>query len=387
MFGKRIKLFAILGFNVWIDFSWIIIAVFVTWTLALGVFPYYYGKFSMTTYWLMGIVGTLGLFTSIIIHELCHSLVSRNVGLPIKGITLFIFGGVSEMSDEPPNPRAEFLMAIVGPLSSIFLGILLYGVFILGEKIQWPEPVNAVINYLSIINGMLAGFNLMPAYPLDGGRVLRSALWVWKKNIRWATNVASQIGSGFAVILIIMGIFVFIGGNFIGGMWWFLIGWFLRNASESSYRQVLIRQALAGEPVSRFMMTNPITVPANTSIEDLVNAYIYRYHYKLFPVVDSAGKLIGCVTTRQVKSVPHGEWAKKTVAEIADQCSKDNTVKPQTDATQALMLMNRGGISRLLVTEAGHLVGIITLKDMLKFFSLKMELDPDDSGSPPQSHL
>ncbi len=368
-------MFTILGFEVRIDLSWIIIAVLVTWTLAAGVFPHYYKNLSKATYWWMGAAGAVGLFISVIFHELSHSLISRKRGLPIKGITLFIFGGVAEMREEPESAKTEFLMSIAGPVSSILLGIGFYGASTAGRLNSWPIPVNGVFSYLAMINFILAGFNLLPAYPLDGGRVLRSALWRWKGNIRWATRVASSIGSGFGIGLIVLGVFNFIGGNVIGGIWMFLIGLFLRSASQMSYQQLIMRKALEGEPVRRFMKTDLVTVNPSTSIQELVEDYIYQYHYKLFPVVEDSDKLIGCITTKQIKEIPREEWGQRKVAEVATQCSDGNTIEPGTDAMKAISMMSRTGASRLMVAEGGRLVGIIALKDMLKLLSLRVELE------------
>ena len=179
MFGKRLRLFKLLGFEVRIDWSWIIIAVLIAWSLSTGLFPFHYKNLSTQTYWLMGIAGAAGLFLSIIAHEFCHSLVARKYGLPMKGITLFIFGGVAEMGDEVPSPKAEFMMAAVGPLSSIVIAAIFYGIYTLG-KVNFSEPINGIVGYLAFINAILAGFNLVPAFPLDGGRMLRSVLWGWK---------------------------------------------------------------------------------------------------------------------------------------------------------------------------------------------------------------
>src|SRR5512146_2292402 len=179
MFGKRITLFKVFGFEVRMDLSWLALGFLITWSLAKTVFPDYYKGLPEATYWWMGVAGAIGLFGSIVFHELAHSLVAKRFGLPIKGITLFIFGGVSEMEDESPSPKAEFFMAIAGPLSSILLGLILYAAFTSGEN--YSMPFHGVLGYLAIINVVLAGFNLIPAYPLDGGRVLRSILWKWKK--------------------------------------------------------------------------------------------------------------------------------------------------------------------------------------------------------------
>ncbi len=374
MFGKKIPLFSLFGFKVSIDLTWIFLAVLVTWSLAAGLFPYYFPNLSAATYWWMGVVGALGLFVSIVFHEFCHSLVARRFNLPMRGITLFIFGGVAEMEDEPSSPGAEFFMAIAGPLSSLVLAVVLYFAAALGRSVGFPLPVNAVIGYLAWLNLILAIFNLIPAFPLDGGRVLRSILWRVKGNARWATRIASAFGSGFGVFLIIVGIIYFLGGFFIQGVWYFLIGLFIRNASESSYKQILIRNALSGEAIDRFMKSYPVTVPTSTTLEELVNDYFYRYHYKMFPVSEGDG-LLGCVTTNQVKDVPRDEWKNHTVKEVLAPCSLENTIPPHTDAMAALSLMNRTGNSRLLVVDSGRLLGIVTLKDMLKFLSLKVDLE------------
>ena len=374
MFGKRIKLFKLLGFEVRVDLSWVIIAILIAWSLSTGLFPFRFKNLSVQTYWLMGIVGAVGLFLSIIIHEFCHSLVARKYGVPMKGITLFIFGGVAEMGDEPRTAKAEFIMAGVGPVSSIAIALVFYGIFTWG-KASFPPPVNGVIGYLAWINAILAGFNLVPAFPLDGGRMLRSALWGWKKNLRWATRVSANIGSTFGILLIILGALQVLTGNFIGGMWWFLIGMFLQGAAKASYQQLVTRKALEGEPVRRFMQKNPVTVAPSTSLERLVEDYIYQYHFKMFPVTEDTDKLIGCITTKQVKEIPREVWGTKTVVEVAAPCSAENTIEPGADSVQALTLMRKYNASRLLVAEGGHLVGIITLKDLMKFLALKVELD------------
>jgi Zn-dependent protease len=375
MFGKRIKLFKLFGFEVGIDLSWIILAILIAWSLSVGLFPVRYKGLPTQTYWLMGIVGALGLFFSIVFHEMCHSLVARRYGMSMKGITLFIFGGVAEMGDEPSSPKAEFMMAIIGPVSSIVIGLVFYGVYIFGRQNGWPEAMNGVVQYLAFINGLLAVFNLLPAFPLDGGRVLRSILWGLKKNLRWATRISSKIGSGFGILLIVLGAFQFLRGDFIGGMWWFLIGMFLQGAAKTSYQQLLLRKSLEGELVRRFMKTDPVTVTPSISIAQLVEGYIYKYHYKMFPVVEDTNRLLGCVTTKQVKEIPREEWGQRRVGEIAAQCSAENTIGPQVDAMKALSLMSKSGLSRLMVTEGNRLVGVIALKDMLKFLALKVELE------------
>jgi len=379
MFGKSISLFKLFGFEVKIDLSWIVIAVLITWSLATGLFPNYYKGLPTTTYWWMGIFGALGLFFSIVFHELCHSLVARKFNLQMKGITLFIFGGVAEMEEEPPSPQAEFFIAIAGPLSSILIGIVFYGIRLIGQAGDWPEFTIGVFSYLSFLNFLLAGFNLVPAFPLDGGRVFRSILWGWKKNLKWATRIASRIGSGFGLVLIFFGVLYIIRGAFISGIWWFLIGLFLRNASDMSYKRLLMSKALEGEPVERFMKTDPITAPPSITVERFVEEYLYKHHFKMFPIVDD-GKLIGCISTREVKEIPRNEWNQRTIGDIVKSCSCDNTITSDTDAMKALSNMNKTGVSRLLVVDGDRLAGIIALKDLLGFLSLKLDLEEETLG-------
>jgi len=373
MFGKRVTLFRLLGFEVRVDLSWIVLAVLVTWTLAVGLFPYRYQGLEKTVYWWMGVIGAGGLFFSILFHEFCHSLVARKFGLPMRGITLFIFGGVAEMDDEPPSPKAEFFMAAAGPLSSMALGTLFFTLASPMRGSPTAIAVYGVLSYLSMINWLLAGFNLVPAFPLDGGRILRAALWHWKRDLRGATRISSRIGSGFGIFLMLVGALSILLGNIIGGLWQFMIGMFLRSAAESGYRQIVFRKALEGDTVERFMNKRPVTAPASISIRELVEEYIYRYHFKMFPITEG-DKLLGCITTRKVKEIPREEWDRKIVSGQIDRCSSENTIALGMGALQALTLMSRTKNSRLMVVAGDRLVGIISLKDILGYLSLKMEL-------------
>jgi Zn-dependent protease/predicted transcriptional regulator len=376
MFEKRIPLFSLFGFKVSLDLTWLILAVLITWSLAEGAFPVYFKGFSNATYWWMGVAGAVGLFFSIVFHEFCHSLVARQFGLEMKGITLFIFGGVAEMQDEPASAKAEFFMAVVGPISSLVLAGVFYIIQRAGQSVGMYKPVDSVLLYMAWLNMILAIFNMVPAFPLDGGRVLRSILWAIKGNLRWATHIASQLGAAFGWLLIILGVVSFIGGNFIGGLWYLLIGMFIRGASHMSYRQMLMRKALAGETVERFMERNVVTAPPDITVSELVDDYFYRYHYAMFPV-QKDGQLIGCVTTKQVKELPREKWNSTTVADIASGCASENTVSRDTDAMKALSLMNSTANTRLMVLDGNNLVGIVTLKDLLRFFSLKIDLESE----------
>ncbi len=378
MFGKRITLFKLLGFEVHVDLSWLILAFLVTWTLAVGYFPMHYKNLAVPIYWWMGVAGAVGLFASIVFHEFAHSIVARRYGIPMKGITLFIFGGVAEMSKEPPNPKSEFLMAIAGPISSVIAAGCFFVLAQLAEKTGWPLPLIGVFSYLAWINLLLVAFNMVPAFPLDGGRVLRSILWGMKGNLHWATRISSAIGSGFGILLVVLGVVSFFTGNVIGGIWWFVLGMFIRGASQTAFQQMLLREMLKGEPVRHFMRKDAVTVPSSTTIRELVENYIYRHHFKLFPVVDD-GKLTGCITLARIKEVPTHDWDRRTVGELARSCDNGNTVTPDTDAVRAFSIMNRAGASRLLVVENGKLAGILSLKDLLKFLALKLELEGEHS--------
>lgn len=377
MFGKKIPLFNLFGFKVGVDATWFILAVLITWSLAEGVFPHYFPGLSNAAYWWMGAAGALGLFISIVFHEFCHSIVARKFGLPMKGITLFIFGGVAEMNKEPENAKSEFFMAIAGPISSVILAGMFFITYTAGKTINWPGPVNDVLVYLGWLNIILAGFNMVPAFPLDGGRVLRSILWAIKGNLQWATRISSGLGAGFGLFLMILGIINFIGGNFIGGLWYFLIGIFIKGASQMSYRQLLIKNALVGEPISRFMVADVVIAPSSITVHDLIEDYFYKYHYKMFPVSDN-GTLKGCVTTKQIKELSRENWATSRVSDIIKPCSEVNTILPDADSMKALSLMNRTGNSRLMVIEGNKLLGMISLKDMLKFLALKLDLEGDE---------
>jgi Zn-dependent protease/CBS domain-containing protein len=372
MFGKRFALFRLQGFEVRIDASWLIIAFLVVWTLAKGHFPFQAPGLGEAAYWGMAIAGALGLFGSIILHEFSHAVVARREGIPIKGITLFVFGGVAEMESEPPTAGSEFRMAIAGPLTSIAIGVVFYTAYLLALEAALAASVLAVFSYLAFINIALAIFNMLPAFPLDGGRVLRGYLWSRSGNLRKATYTASRIGGIFGTGLIIMGLFSFLTGNLIGGLWWFLIGMFLRGASLASYQQVEIRHALEGEPVSRFMKEEPVTVPASATLQRFVDDYVYAHYHDMFPVVDGS-RSAGCITTRALKRVPREDWRDRTVGEVAEPCGE--TISPDTDAVEALAKMSRTQTSRLLVARDGQIVGLITLKDLLSFLSLKLDLE------------
>jgi Zn-dependent protease/predicted transcriptional regulator len=348
--------------------------VLITWTLASGVFPYYYPDLTPGAYWSMGVIAALGLFASIVLHELGHATVARRYGLPIRRITLFIFGGVAEMEAEPERPAAEFWVAIAGPIVSFLVGLVCWLLLQAAAGAGAGVLVVGVLAYLSSINVILAVFNLVPAFPLDGGRILRAALWHWKGSLRWATRVSSTIGGGFGILLIVLGVYRVLTGDFVGGMWWFLIGLFVRFAAQASYQQVVIREALRGVPVRRIMSANPITVPSGITIAQLIDDYVYRHHHDMYPVVDN-GRLVGCVSMNDIKRLPRERWSSTTVSEVRQPCTEATAISPDTDAMEVLSLMTRSQNTRLLVTEGDRLVGVVTLRDVMKFLNVKLNLE------------
>lgn len=374
MFGKSVKLFKIFGFEVKVDWSWLILGALIVWSLATGPFRTSYPGLDRSDRLLMGVAGAVGLFLSIVFHEFWHSFVARKSGLEMKGITLFLFGGVSEMGDEPPNAGAEFFLALAGPVSSVVLGAFLLGLATLLSGPAASSPAAGVLRYLAWLNFILAAFNLLPAFPLDGGRVLRAILWGTWNDIRRATRVAASIGGLLGGALMVLGALQFFLGRSGGGLWTLVIGLFVRGAARSSYQQLLFRQALEGVPVRKLMVADAVTLPPRTTVARLVEDFIYKTHFKMYPVVDG-DKLIGCVTLDQVKEIPRGDWSSHSVGELARGCSAENTIGPDEDVMKALALMQKTGRSRLLVAEGGRLAGVIALKDVANYIALKLDLE------------
>jgi Zn-dependent protease/CBS domain-containing protein len=387
MFGTRWRLFRLFGIPVGVDPSWLVILALLTWTMAgvfheppaplRGLYPETGLGLSAPGYLLMGLVAALAFFGCILLHEMGHALVARRSGMPIHGITLFLFGGVAELDGEPSSAGSEFAMAIAGPAVSLVLAVVCALLAWAGHAAAWPPVSVVVLAYLASINATVLVFNLVPAFPLDGGRVLRSILWAITGQVRRATYWAALGGQGFAWLLIVWGVLQFFGGNVFGGIWLGLIGMFLNGAARSSYQQVLVRQTLTGEPVRRFMNPQPIVVPSSLDLRSLVEEYVYQHHHKAFPVVDD-GRLVGYVSTRMLSGYPRHEWERYHVGEVMERDLRDLSVSPDTDALKALEQMQRTGHSRLLVVEGGRLVGLISLKDLLRFLQLKLELDGEE---------
>lgn len=374
MFSRHLTPFDILGFKVRLHLSWIFLAALATWSLARVYFPEYYLGLFDSTYWWMGLVATMGLFGSLVFHEFAHSWVARQYGISISTITLFIFGGVVHLDREPPSPKAEFLTSIAGPIASFALSAVFYLAFEVGYQIHLPLPALGVLGCLALANSLLGGFNLIPAFPLDGGRALRAGLWQWKKDFRRATQWASRVGSLFGLLLILSGVGYVITGDFTVGLWGCIVGLFLRGAAATSYYQVVARTMLGSEPIHRFMTPSPVTVSPDLPVEQLVEEHFYRSLHTMYPVVDDT-RLVGWIASKQISGIARDQWHRLLVRDVALPCTKDNTVDMETGALAALALMNRTGNSQLMVMDGDRLVGIVTLKDLLKLLALKLDLE------------
>ena len=270
----RFTLFRLFGMSVRGDIGWLFIAGLVTWSLTAGVFPFAYPGHTAAAYLVMGIIGAAGLFASILFHEFSHALVARAHGIEMQGITLWIFGGVAETSEEPDQPRSELKIAAIGPASSFVLGASFLALDVSGYALGWSTKITGVLDYLTWANLALAIFNLIPAFPLDGGRILRALIWARSRNLVAATRTASTVGSGFGAGLMLLGVLAGFGGNIVGGVWWILIGSFLRSAARGSFEQLLVREALSHATVRTLMDAHPPTVQADTTVEDFVSNFV-----------------------------------------------------------------------------------------------------------------
>jgi Zn-dependent protease len=361
------RLGRLFGIEVAIHYSWFIIFALLLWLLATQLFPSegWYPGLSSAVYWTMSAVTTLLFFSSVLAHELCHSLVARRRGLPVRSITLFVFGGVSNISREPDTPEMELAVAAAGPGSSFVLGGLFFGIWGVARAAAWPLGIVGVAYYLGLINVVLAGFNLVPGFPLDGGRLLRAIIWKRSGDLEKATRIASNIGRGVGYLIIAYGVFLFIAGFAISGLWFVLIGWFLEQMSSAGYRQTLTRQALDGVKVSEIMTPNPVVVPGSISLQKAVDDYFIRLNHGAFPVV-SNGDVTGMVTWRQAKAKAE-EWATTSVAEVMLPLEPRIATSPseQLNSILGCEVMREHG--RLLVLDKGKLTGIISRTDVSQF--------------------
>jgi Zn-dependent protease/CBS domain-containing protein len=364
---------SIFGFEIRIDLSWFIIFFLILWTLTVSVFPANYPELSNITYIVMGVVGTLLFFASIIAHELSHSLVAKTKGIPVEGITLFVFGGIARTRMDAESPGDEFQIAGVGPLVSLILAGLFGLIWWLGRGFGWTVAVTGVAGYLGSINLLLAIFNLLPGFPLDGGRLFRAIIWKITGDLKKATRIASQSGQFLSFLIITLGVIQLFAGNILGGLWLIVIGWFLFNAAEMGYQQHLIRTSLEGVRAKELMTRSPETVSPDLTIQELVDNYFLRRRYQAFPVTQQ-DSLAGIVTLNQVKEIPREQWTTLTIAKIMTAIDNTITVRPEENMTQVLQKMENSGVRRVLVTRGNELEGIITGGDIASWLKRMRDL-------------
>ena len=390
---KGIKLFKLFGITIRIDWSWLLIFMLVTWNLSsafIQVHPNWSTAYAVT----IGVIASLIFFFSVLLHELAHSLVAQAQGIPVDSITLFLFGGVSNIREEPKSPGSEFLMAIMGPITSLVIGfglLLLAGAGLnlkslqnlqLTQLIKGMSATRTLALWLGSVNVILGLFNLIPGFPLDGGRVLRSILWAISKNLQKATRWASMVGQVIAWALIMGGIAMifgvnipFFGQGLLGGVWMILIGWFLNMAATQSYQQLVVRTVLEDVPVRRMTKRNPPTVQANITVDDLIENHIMQSDDHAFPVMRGTD-LVGIVCLDDVRTVPSADRSTKLVADIMTPRDKLITIGPDDPAQKALTALSEHNIRQLVVLDNGQLFGLVRRRDIVRYLQLHAEAMP-----------
>jgi Zn-dependent protease len=371
---KGIRLFRVGGIQIILDYSWFIIFILVATTMAESRFPAIQQPFTSVQYWIMGFSAAVLFFISVLMHELAHSLVALKYGVRVTGIRLFIFGGLSQVSSEPESGRHEFLIALAGPAVSLLLGFIfgtLFGSLLLSGH---AGPAAAVAWYISVANILLGMFNLIPGFPLDGGRILRAILWDRWSDLARATKVVSRVGNSLALFLIFLGILMFIfGQSFVSGLWIVLIGVFMKQSAVGSYQAAVIRESLSGVQIRQVMKEVVVTVDWLLSLDELVRDYIYKYQVTSFPVFNR-DELVGMVSLEQVKSVTKELWMFKQVRDIMAPIEQVLHLQPTDDATEAFKRMVAEDVAGMPVIEAGKLVGIVSRRDLLDLFKIKSDL-------------
>jgi Zn-dependent protease/CBS domain-containing protein len=381
----------IAGIEIGIHYTWLLALVIFTWLLGQSYFPGTYPGWQTYSYWVAGFLATFILFISVLIHELAHSIVARSRGLPVSSITLFILGGVSNLTEEPEKPGLEFVMAIAGPASSLVLAGIFWVIwYLLGSQVIF---LKAIFGYMALANALLAGFNLLPGFPLDGGRVFRSILWKTTGNLLKATNIATIVGRLFAWVFMGVGLLLAFGvsilgiSGFLNGLWFVFIGWFLNSAADSSRQEATLREHLTGVLVGQVMEKDVESVHSDTNIADLVQTIFIQKRKRAIPVTDG-DNLIGMVTISDIKGLPQEKWQTTLVSQVMHR-DPIHFVKPEDDLNAAMKLIAQNDLNQIPVLSQGKLVGILTRADVINYLHLSQELNikskrkpkPADSGS------
>jgi len=367
--NNGIPLCKISGIQIRLDYSWFIIFALVTWSLSAGYFPRQFPRLDVSSYWIAGIIASILFFFSIILHELMHSIIALKSGIKIRSITLFIFGGATHLSREAKTPRKEFWIALSGPLASVFLGLTIWGAAMIIRDDVSPIIVS-VFHYLAWINVFLGIFNLVPAFPLDGGRILRAIAW-WKTgNPAYAIRLSTDLGKGFSIAVIGIGVIQIFTGSLLAGIWLSLIGLFLRSMAYAGMHEFEIRHSMENMRVRQIMTENVISVPPEITVAQLITDYLLHTALREFPVRRKE-HILGIVSLDQLAGVKKEDRARMTVENIMIPISDQMRISPEERLSEALNKMKSGKTSRLLVMDNGELLGIITKTGMLRLLELK----------------
>ena len=374
MRGWRIG--TISGIVIEINYTWLIIFGLFFFSLSTEWFPRAHPEMPPIYHWLSGLVATVLLFGSVLLHELSHSLVARHSGIEVSRITLFVFGGVAQMKSEPTEPLAELKMALAGPLTSLTLGAVFGALWLILVSLPGLVLAAETLKYLAGANGALAVFNMVPAFPLDGGRVLRSVVWYFTGDLDTSTRLATSLGQVFGFLFMGLGFWSLLRGDLGLGIWFLALGWLLAGAARASYQRVQMEHALGDVPVSALMSSPVVSLPPNMTVAQAVQDYFVRLRHAAFPVVDNLGELIGMVSLSQIKEQDRQQWPTLQVGQImAPLNAEEMTIGPHAEAVTALMRMAQTSQGRLLVTDAtGDLVGIISQSDVLGLVRIKAGL-------------
>jgi Zn-dependent protease len=360
----------ILGIPIGLDYSWFVIFGLLTWMLAGSYYPAEFKNWPPLMYWLVGAATALMLFVSVLLHELGHSVVALRYNIPVRSITLFLFGGVAQIGAEPPSAIAEFLIAIAGPLVSLTLAAVFYAV---EPLVAGMEPLLGLVKYLAYINLALVLFNLIPGYPLDGGRVFRAIVWAITKNMRRATLIAANVGRFFAMVFIFVGVWQMFSGNFGGGLWIAVIGWFLDNAASAQVHQVMFQGLLVGHRVSQAMNTQCASVLGSLTLQDLVDKHILTSGQRCF-LVNRSDDTVGLMTLHRIKEVPRSEWVTTSAAQVMLPWEELKRVDPDAELWAALQEMDRDGVNQMPVTRDHKVIGMLSREDVITFLRTLQEL-------------
>ncbi|MGC8780489.1 MAG: site-2 protease family protein [Anaerolineae bacterium] len=367
---QSISLGRILGIPIGLDYSWFLIFGLLTWTLAVGYYPAEFKNWPAAEYWVVGAITAIMLFVSVLLHELGHSVVAMRYKIPVRSITLFVFGGVAQIAAEPPSATAEFLIAIAGPIVSFALA----AIFSLLQPIfASVAPLLALAKYLAYINGTLALFNLIPGFPLDGGRVFRAAVWGTTGSLRRATVIAGNIGRLIGYLFIFFGVWQVLGGNFTNGLWIAFIGWFLESAAVAQVQQQRLQELLAGHKVSQAMSRNYVAVHAGTTLQQMVDEHILGSGRRSF-VVQEDGKALGLLTLHHLKGIPRDQWPTITAAQAMIPLDQLKRARPDMELWAAIEEMDRDGVNQLPVMADGQIQGMLTREDVISYLRTLQEL-------------